>query len=106
MTVLQMSGNTLLQVLEHAVGDAPFESKFLQVSGLKFSFDKQLANGKRISNITLENGGVFNKNVTYTVATLSELYEGQDGYSMLKSDQECSPLHDEDNYRSLLVCLR
>ena len=34
------------------------------------------------------------------------MYEGRDGYSMFKADPKCLPLHDEDNYVDLLLCLR
>lgn len=98
LVLLKLSGAVIINALEHGVGFAEDMNndntgRFLQVSGLRYSFDTQRPRGMRIKHVL-----VFDKerNVyvpidpkkTYSVVTNSYLARGGDGYSEFAHHKE------------------
>jgi 5'-nucleotidase len=82
---LEVTGATLLSVLERSVGAYPQElGAFLQVSGLTVTFDPARPAGERIVRLAI-GGAPLDPNRRYSVGTNSYLAAGGDGYAMLKS---------------------
>lgn len=72
------------EILEHSVAAEPGDGRFLQVSGLKFEFDRRQEPGKRVRNIKVQQDGAWGDcqdNQIYVVAVPDYLYEGGDGYN-------------------------
>ncbi|WP_243313737.1 bifunctional metallophosphatase/5'-nucleotidase [Fundidesulfovibrio agrisoli] len=93
VATFQLSGRDLLTVLEHGVSladkpDGSGTGRFLQVSGLRYSFDARRPQGQRIvtADILDTDGGYapVQPDKTYSLATSGYLLKGGDGYSMLK----------------------
>jgi 2',3'-cyclic-nucleotide 2'-phosphodiesterase (5'-nucleotidase family) len=81
IVVLNLRGDQVLAALERSVSFAPQPSAgFLQVSGIRFSFDSRKESQKRVSNVTV-NGAALAKTQSYKVATTRPLGNGQQGYS-------------------------
>jgi 2',3'-cyclic-nucleotide 2'-phosphodiesterase (5'-nucleotidase family) len=84
---LQVTGAVLRSALENAVSkseevaDPP--GRFLQVSGLRFAFDPGRPKGQRIVCVTVA-GKPLSPVATYSLATLSFLAGGKDGYEMFR----------------------
>ena len=84
---LQVTGAILQAALENAVSKSaedPEPGRFLQVSGLRFAFDPSRPKGQRVLCVTV-GGKPLSPTATYTVATLSFLAGGKDGYEMFRS---------------------
>lgn len=82
--IVEISGQTIWDTLENGVGSYPSgHGKFLQVSGLNYTFDANKAVGSRIQKVQLANGKDISKDATYRVVINSYLAGGGDGYSML-----------------------
>ena len=98
--LLEMTGELLLEVLENSVsGVDALEGRFLQVSGMKFSFDASQPVGSRIvkDSVFIEGRGELQLDGTYKVSTGEYLAEGNDGYTMLPNakvlkDSEICPV--------------
>ncbi|WP_455616778.1 5'-nucleotidase C-terminal domain-containing protein [Eisenbergiella sp.] len=100
--VLQMDGKTLTAMLENSVG-GEIESKqpsgkFLQVSGIRYTFDSRLEPGKRILEVSLADGTAVEPDGLYQVAVNdymagSSTYAERngDGYTMLNYYDSGSP---------------
>lgn len=93
MATFELSGKELLAVLEHGVSlaDQPGASgtgRFLQVSGLRYSFDPRRPAGQRIvtADILGPDGGYapIARDKTYPLASCGYLLKGGDGFTMLK----------------------
>ena len=93
VATFQLKGQDILAVLEHgaSLADAPDASgtgRFLQVSGLKYSFDPRRPAGSRIvtAEILGPDGGFspVQPEQTYTLATNGYLLKGGDGYAVIK----------------------
>ncbi|MBC7805130.1 MAG: 5'-nucleotidase C-terminal domain-containing protein [Akkermansiaceae bacterium] len=81
VVVLSLRGAQILAALERSVSFAPQPSAgFLQVSGVKFSYNASKAGGQRIGTATLVSGGPLEAAKTYKVATTRPLANGQQGY--------------------------
>ncbi|HVE98991.1 MAG TPA: 5'-nucleotidase C-terminal domain-containing protein [Mycobacteriales bacterium] len=80
-----VTGAQLHAALEHSVGALPVANgKFLQVSGLRFTYDSRLPAGSRVVAVELEDGTPILRDAsTYTAATTDFLSTGGDGYTML-----------------------
>jgi 5'-nucleotidase len=90
-----VSTSDLLSALENAVsraapGDPPgLDGRFLQVSGLRFSWDPTAAAGSRIIDAILDDAtpliddGVIVSSMLLNIATIDFLATGGDGYTML-----------------------
>lgn len=85
---IEVTGETLLKVLEHGVSRSAESSEpgeFPQVSGLRFTFDASKPSGQRVTEVFV-NEQPLDKQKTYTLATSDFLaIKGGDGYTMLTS---------------------
>lgn len=82
---IKITGATLKAALENAVANYPSESGgFLQVSGMKFTFDPTKAAGSRVTSITVGTKA-YSAKTYYTVALPDFTKAGGDGFTMLKS---------------------
>jgi len=86
MCVLELSGLQVMKVLENSVSQYPrLEGRFVQVSGIKFTFDAAKPAGERIVvDSVLIDGKALEKEKKYTVATKDYLRSGKDGYDVFK----------------------
>ena len=83
---VEVTGAVLRAALEHGVSQIVEEreaGRFPQVSGLRFTFDGRRPPGSRVTGVTV-NGQPLDDRRTYTLATLTFLIGGGDGYSMLQ----------------------
>ena len=79
----KVTGQDIKDMLEHSVDNYPEPMQyFLQVSGMKFSFDSKKTVGKRVYNITIK-GKKLNLKKTYVLATNNFMKNGGDQYGML-----------------------
>ncbi|HET6343157.1 MAG TPA: 5'-nucleotidase C-terminal domain-containing protein [Gemmatimonadota bacterium] len=73
-------------LLENAVSDLPGGGRFAQVSGFRFTYDPDAADGARVIDITLDDatqivvGGVVQDGADLVVATIDFLARGGDEY--------------------------
>jgi 5'-nucleotidase len=82
---LRVTGAVVREMLENAVSDVENGSgRFLQVSGLKFTYAPTAPAGQRVRDVTI-GGKPIAPEGTYTLATNDFLARGGDGYSMLAS---------------------
>ncbi len=80
IVVLSLRGDQIMAALERSVSFAPQTSAgFLQVSGLRFTYDTRKSGGKRVSAATI-NGAAIDASKTFKVATTKPLAHGQQGY--------------------------
>ena len=80
---LEVTGATVLDVLERSVSAYPRESGgFLQVAGLSLVFDPRRPAGERAVRVTVGDAPI-DPGRRYSIATLSFLARGGDGYQML-----------------------
>ncbi len=80
VAVLNLRGAQVLAALERSVSFAPQPSAgFLQVSGIRFTYNSRSDSGKRIVSATL-NGKPLDAVKVYKVATTKPLANGQQGY--------------------------
>ena len=83
MKVAEIDGKTVRKILEYSVNVYPDTfAGFLQVSGIKFTFDSRKIFGSRVSDIYIDNQPLDDEKI-YTVATSDFLLEGGDGYEWL-----------------------
>ena len=61
--------------------------RFPQVSGIKFSFDASRPAGQRVMDVKV-NGRPLSDTRKYSLATTTFLYDGGDGYSVLKKSSQ------------------
>ena len=121
IVVLEMKGRTLWDMLENGLAritrdDIP-GGRFLQVSGLRYTFDSSLPVGRRLVEVTLADGTALADDTTYQVAvndymagSLGYAEGNGDGYSMLNFYDEQTPkgevslvLETELTYRDALA---
>gem|GEM_PF-281323 len=88
LVTLELTGKEIVEALENGVSDVANKGgRFPQVSGLSFWFDATLPVGERVSNVQVKTATGFQpiqENQKYTVATLSFLADGGDGYNSFK----------------------
>lgn len=83
LTVLEVTGGTLLAALENGVSEVErLSGRFPQVSGMQFTYDPSNEVGNRIVEVSL-GGESVDPEATYTVATNNFVAGGGDGYEML-----------------------
>lgn len=81
---LELSGGTILEVIEHSVSGLPEpQGRFMHFSGIKFDVDTNAEAGNRVSNVMI-GGKALDKNKVYTASTNNYTAGGGDGYGMLK----------------------
>lgn len=101
IVVLEMKGQILWDMLEHGLSMVTEEfpgGRFLQVSGLRYTFDSSKPVGGRLVEVTLADGTALDKNGVYQVAVNNYLAGSQgyaegngDGYKMLNLYDEQFP---------------
>jgi 2',3'-cyclic-nucleotide 2'-phosphodiesterase (5'-nucleotidase family) len=72
------------QVLERGVSGGRGEGRFLQVSGLRFTFDRSRAPGQRVTSVEIRRGDAYeplDDARVYVVAVPDYLFGGGDGYN-------------------------
>jgi 2',3'-cyclic-nucleotide 2'-phosphodiesterase (5'-nucleotidase family) len=87
LAIMKLTGAEIKDALEHSVKDYPTASGgFLQVSGLKFTYDSNLEPGQRVQSIEVKEDGSnyvsLDPNKTYAVATNIFTAKGGDGYEV------------------------
>ncbi|MBY0097138.1 5'-nucleotidase C-terminal domain-containing protein [Mesobacillus maritimus] len=101
LVTLDLTGEEIVQALEHSVNAAPEQSGgFLQVSGLQFKYDPTKPAYDRVWSVEVqtENGlEALDLTKTYTVATNAFTADGGDGYGMFKTAK------DEGRINELLI---
>jgi 2',3'-cyclic-nucleotide 2'-phosphodiesterase (5'-nucleotidase family) len=101
---LQVPGSTLLAALENGVSKSAEDlepGRFLQVSGLRFAFDASRPRGQRVLCVTV-GGKPLSPTAMYSVATLSFLAGGKDGYEMFRGLPATSALQEGRTPREVL----
>jgi 5'-nucleotidase/UDP-sugar diphosphatase len=82
VTVLSLTGEQLTQALENSVSEVEFmKGRFLQVSGITFTYSIKKPAGERIQTINV-NGRPLDPKQKYSVATSDYLANGGDGYDV------------------------
>ena len=90
----RMKGSVLVEAIEHGLSTFTGESdkgRFLQVSGLRFTFDPKQPVGKRVTRIEVVGDNRFDPlemDRIYKVALDSFIWGGGDDFSMLKAKAE------------------
>jgi len=98
IVALQLTGQQIWQALENGVAKYPeLKGQFLQVSGIKFTFDPNKSPGNRIVSVTV-GGEPLNLTKTYKVATNCFMAAGGDGYTMLKEAKEANGMLDTGEF--------
>ena len=88
LSLLTLRGDQIMNALERSVSFEPQPSSgFLQVAGLRFTYNIHKEGGKRVSAVTV-NGQPLDASKRYKVATTKPLAHGQQGYFQIweKSD--------------------
>jgi 2',3'-cyclic-nucleotide 2'-phosphodiesterase (5'-nucleotidase family) len=84
LVVIEVTGAQLKAALENSVSKAPGENgAFLQVAGIKFSYDVKKPAGQRVLDVTVQ-GKALDLNKKYLVATNDFTAAGGDGYTSFK----------------------
>jgi len=90
---LTIPGRVLWEVLEHSVGEGAVRDgrfvntsgRFLQISGFTFVFDPRRPPGRRVVDVRLADGRPVPRDDTrYTAVTSDFVFDGGDGYTMLR----------------------
>lgn len=94
------SGKTIVEALEHGVSSVDKKAgRFLQVSGMKYSYNPKNEVGSRVSNVTI-NGKPIQLETIYTVALPLYIKNGGDGFQMLKNTMGVVEIDSEKNIDS------
>lgn len=85
--IMQLTGSEIKEALETSVQNVPGAfGGFLQVSGLKFTYNSSLPVGQRVQAIDVKEDGVnyvpIDNSKTYVVATNTFTAKGGDGYTV------------------------
>ena len=87
LVTIELTGAELLSILEHGISQYPEPvGQHIQVSGISFAFDPNAEPGGRVKQLIMADGGGFDLNKTYTVATIEFLAAGGDGYASMLED--------------------
>ena len=88
LSVVSVSGQQIWDALEHGVSEvAGAGGRFLQVSGLRFTYSDTLPVGERIKSVTV-NGKPINMSQQYSLATSDYIIEGGDGFTAFAQVQK------------------
>ncbi|MDR4494774.1 MAG: bifunctional UDP-sugar hydrolase/5'-nucleotidase [Nitrospirales bacterium] len=88
LVTLRLTGQVLLQVLEHSVSQWPNHSgRFLQVSGIRVTYDMSAPVGSRVRNVLIKERPLDPEEV-YSVAADAFIADGGDGFVMLGQARE------------------
>lgn len=98
LVVLVLDGNDIIEALETSVSAWPAkEGRFLQLSGINYSFDPRKSPGNRVDASSIRiNGEPLDLDKLYHIATKAYLRSGKDGFHSLKKadvvmDPETAP---------------
>ncbi|SES22701.1 2',3'-cyclic-nucleotide 2'-phosphodiesterase / 3'-nucleotidase / 5'-nucleotidase [Gracilibacillus ureilyticus] len=84
LALMELKGSELKEALEHSVSQTPNESGgFLQVSGMKFTYDSSAETGNKVGTVEVMQDGEYvelDENKTYIVATNAFAAKGGDGF--------------------------
>ncbi len=83
IVVLEMRGSTVWEMLENGLSNCTDEypaGRFLQVSGLRYTFDSSRPAGQRLSEVTLADGSPIEREQAYRVA-VNDYMAGKQGYA-------------------------
>ena len=99
LATMELTGEQILEALEHGVSQAPKESGgFLHVSGMKYAFDSSKPAGSRVVKVEVENeDGMYAElgvNTSYVIATNAFTAKGGDGYDVFKEVYEAGKVTD------------
>lgn len=85
---VEMTGKDIKKALEHGIEKYPsgWNGGFPQVSGMRYEFDASKTSGKRLIKVYVGDAQI-DENKTYTVATNDYLYQGGDGYDVIKNSK-------------------
>jgi 2',3'-cyclic-nucleotide 2'-phosphodiesterase (5'-nucleotidase family) len=85
---VEMTGKQIKEALEHSAEKYPTEwnGGFMQVSGLSYTFDAAQPSGQRLVSVSI-GGKEINDKQLYKVATNDYLYQGGDGYDVIKNSK-------------------
>lgn len=90
--LMKLTGAEIKSALELSVKDAPKAfGGFLQVSGMKYTYDSRKPVGERVLSVQVNENGTFNDldlSKTYVVATNVFTAKGGDGYTMFAKAYE------------------
>lgn len=81
--ISEVTGSEIEEILEHSVRDVPEETGFLQVSGMKFTFDSTKEPGERVVDIFVEKDDALTpveSDETYVVTTNNFIGQGGSDY--------------------------
>ena len=94
------SGKTIVEALEHGVSSVDKKAgRFLQVTGMEYSYNPKNEVGSRVSNVTI-NGKPIELETIYTVALPLYIKNGGDGFQMLKNTVGIVEIDSEKNIDS------
>ncbi|WP_394138203.1 5'-nucleotidase C-terminal domain-containing protein [Cytobacillus oceanisediminis] len=99
LATMELTGAEIVQALEQSVSNAPGENGgFLQVSGMKYTYDSSQPVGERVVSVEVEETpGVFtalDESKTYTVATNAFTAKGGDSYAVFAKAYEAGRVTD------------
>ncbi|MBD3167153.1 hypothetical protein GF324_11170 [bacterium] len=84
---VRLPGAAVIDALEHGVAKVEDrEGRFLQVSGIQYTYDPGRSRGDRIVSVTRD-GEPINLEKMYTIALPSYLYTGGDGFDMFSTGE-------------------
>ena len=87
IAILSMTGEQLKQALENSVSEVELEEgRFLQVSGISFTYTTNRPPGERIKSLLVD-GQEYDPQKTYTVATSDYIAKGGDGFDVFLNAQ-------------------
>ncbi|MTH54963.1 hypothetical protein GKZ89_16290 [Bacillus mangrovi] len=89
LAIMELTGKEIKAALEHSVDLAPAQSgAFLQVAGMKFTYDSSKPVGERVTEVQVKEGDAFTAldlEKTYKAATNTFTAAGGDNYTMFKT---------------------
>ena len=95
VTYVRLSGKNLKQdILEHSVGGKLGDGRFLQVSGVRFRFDRSQRDGERVFDVEVQRGKSWEplrEGKSYVVAVPKFIFQCGDGYDFKKYVTEYVP---------------
>ena len=89
LATMELTGDQIIEALEHGVSQAPKESGgFLHVSGMKYTYDSSQPAGSRVQTVEVKGADgtytALDSKATYVVATNAFTAKGGDGYDVFK----------------------
>lgn len=90
LSTFQAKGSTVLKALENGASQVEEGAgRFVQVAGMKYTFDPALPKGARVSDVMVMEGGAWvplDPEKVYGVATNNYVRQGGDGFRMFASE--------------------